>query len=90
MTNATATTRRGRPPAPVSISEQAQQVLNSAPPLDEAHQPEPDLTDTQGWLRWVETREAPGREMLSPLMPPEHRLAREGRARRGAQLHSLP
>jgi hypothetical protein len=65
VTDATATTRRRRPPAPVSISEQAQ-----------VQQPEPDPDDTRGWLRWVETREAPGREMLSPLMPPEHRLAR--------------
>jgi monoterpene epsilon-lactone hydrolase len=59
----------------VSISEQAQQALNAAPPLDHMQQPEPDTDDPDGWLRWVETREAPGREMLAPLMPPEHRLA---------------
>jgi epsilon-lactone hydrolase len=76
VTDATATTRRRRPPAPVSISERAQQALNMAPPLDQVRQPEPDPDDTQGWLRWVETREALGREMLSPLVPPEHRLAR--------------
>ncbi len=76
MTDTTTTTRRRRPPAPVSISEQAQQALNAASSLDHVQQPEPDPDDTQGWLRWVETREAPGRAMLSPLMPPQHRLAR--------------
>ena len=74
MTDATATTRRRRPPAPASISEQAQQFLNTAPPLEET--PELDLDDTQGWLRYIEAREAPGREMLAPFMPPEDRLAR--------------
>src|SRR6266568_1020814 len=76
MTDTTTTTRRRRPPAPVSISEQAQQALNAASSLDHVQQPEPDPDGTQGWLRWVETREAPGRAMLSPLMPPQHRLAR--------------
>jgi epsilon-lactone hydrolase len=71
----TDTARRGRPPAPASISEQAQQVLNRAPAFDH-QQPVPDLDDTQGWLRWVETQEAPGREMLAPLMPPEDQLVR--------------
>jgi epsilon-lactone hydrolase len=74
MTDATATTRRTRPPAPTSISEQAQQFLNAAPPLEET--PELDLDDTQGWLRYIEAREAPGREMLAPFVPPEDRLAR--------------
>jgi epsilon-lactone hydrolase len=74
MTDATATTRHTRPPAPTSISEQAQQALNAAPPLEET--PELDLDDTQGWLRYIEEREAPGREMLAPFVPPEDRLAR--------------
>jgi acetyl esterase/lipase len=74
MTDATATTRRTRPPAPASISEQAQQALNAAPPLEET--PELDLDDTQGWLRYIEAREAPGRELLAPFVPPEDRLAR--------------
>src|SRR5215218_6757243 len=76
MTDATATTQRRRPPAPVSISEQAQQFLNTASPFDQVQQPEPYPDDTQGWLRWVATREAPGREMLSTLTPPDHLLAR--------------
>jgi epsilon-lactone hydrolase len=76
MTDATAATRRRRPPAPLSISEQAQQFLNTASPFDQVQQPEPYPDDPQGWLRWVETREAPGREMLSTLTPPDHLLAR--------------
>jgi hypothetical protein len=47
VTDATATTRRRRPPAPVSISEQAQRPLNTAPPLDQVQQPEPDPEDTR-------------------------------------------
>lgn len=75
MTDAVSTPRR-RPRAPLSVSEQAQRALNALPPFDEAQQPEPDLDDIQGWLRWVEARETAGRDMLLPLMPPEHRLAR--------------
>jgi hypothetical protein len=44
-------TERNRPPAPASISEQAQRVLNTAASLDQAKQPEPDLDDIEGWLR---------------------------------------
>ena len=74
MTDTTATTGRRRPPAPVSISEQAQRALNAAPPLEET--PELDLDDTEGWLRYIEALEAPGREMLASFVPPEDRLAR--------------
>jgi acetyl esterase/lipase len=38
--------------------------------------PQLDLDDTQGWLQWVESREAPGRDMLAPLMPSADHLAR--------------
>jgi monoterpene epsilon-lactone hydrolase len=69
-----AATPRTRPPAPASISEQAQQVLNTLPPLHET--PDIDLDDTEGWLRYVEEREAPGRDMLAAFVPPEDRLAR--------------
>jgi hypothetical protein len=51
-------------------------VLNTPAPYDQVQQAEPYPDDTQGWLRWVETLEAPGREMLSALTPPDHRLAR--------------
>ena len=76
MTDAIATPPRRRPPAPVSISDQAQRALNAVASFDPVEQPEPDLDDTPGWLRWIETREALGRQMFSPLMPPEHQLAR--------------
>lgn len=74
MTDRTTTTPRWRPPAPASISERAQQALNAAPPLEPM--PQLDLDDTQGWLQWVESREAPGRDMLAPLMPSADLLAR--------------
>lgn len=74
MTDATATTPTRRPPAPASISEQARQALNALPPF--VQPAVPDLGDTDGWLRWVDEREAPGREMLSAFMPPDRLLAR--------------
>jgi epsilon-lactone hydrolase len=67
-------TPRWRPPAPASISEQARQALNAAPPLNPM--PQLDLDDTHGWLHWVESQEAPGRDMLALLMPPTDQLAR--------------
>ncbi|WP_432836643.1 alpha/beta hydrolase fold domain-containing protein [Dactylosporangium sp. CA-092794] len=73
-----------RPPAPVGLSEPARRALDALPPVP-VRQPEPDLADTQGWLRWIETREAGGREMLAPLMPPEDRLARTR-----AELNGVP
>lgn len=76
MTDAIGTPPRPRPPGPVSISEQAQRALNAAASFDPVEQTEPDLDDTPGWMRWIETREALGRQMLSTLMPPEHQLAR--------------
>jgi acetyl esterase/lipase len=74
MTDTVETAQRGRPPAPVSISEQAQQFLSALPPFVQSVVP--NLDDTEGWLRWVEEQEAPGREMLSAFVPPDHLLAR--------------
>jgi monoterpene epsilon-lactone hydrolase len=87
VNDAPETTRRTRPPAPASISEQAQQALNAAPPLDQS--PTPDLDDTQGWLRYIQAREAPGRKMLAPFVPPEDRLARSTVTLGGVTTHVL-
>lgn len=74
MANTTATTRRVRPQAPASVSEQAQEFLSAEFPFD--GNPEPDLNDTEGWLRLIEAREAPVRAMFAARIPPAHVLAR--------------
>ncbi|MFC8663069.1 alpha/beta hydrolase fold domain-containing protein [Streptomyces sp. NPDC057199] len=74
MTDITVTTRQVRPPAPASVSEQAQEFLSTESPFDEDL--EPDLDDTEGWLRLIETREVPVRAMFATRVPPPDVLAR--------------
>jgi monoterpene epsilon-lactone hydrolase len=74
VTDTSTTTPRWRPPAPASISEPARQALDAAPPLNPM--PQLDLDDIQGWLHWIESQEAPGRDMLAALMPAADQLAR--------------
>lgn len=65
--------RRARPPAPSSISQQAQAYLNAnrVQLIDEAAFP--DLPDHEGWRRWVSEFEGPVREAFSDRVPgPEH------------------
>jgi acetyl esterase/lipase len=58
----------GRPPVPTSISAPAREYLaTSAPYGDEA--PPDDLSDVEGWLRYIETRDRVIAERLGQFMP---------------------
>lgn len=66
------TTARARPPAPSSVSEQAQRVLSQP---DGQAAPYPPLDDTEAWLRLAEATDTGARRpYLESTLPPDGSL----------------
>jgi monoterpene epsilon-lactone hydrolase len=59
---------RPRPPVPTSISPEAQRYLAEAPPFGDAGS-SPARDDVEGWLRWVDARDAMVGAALASRLP---------------------
>jgi len=66
---------RTRPPAPTTVSAQAQEHLDAPSPFDGLSGP-PPLDDLEGWQRFIDGRNAGIRMYLEQRLPPEDALVR--------------
>ncbi|WP_322410644.1 alpha/beta hydrolase [Microbacterium invictum] len=73
-TTSSAPVRQVRPPAPSSVSEEAQAYL-SLPSFIDVMQ-KPALEDVEGWVKFIRARDLPVIDMFAPLMPPPEAVER--------------
>lgn len=74
---AVAATPLPRPPAPTSVSAEAQEFLAVASTFDSSGAAYPDLEDTDGWLALVEQMDGLTRGFYQRALPSEEALERE-------------